>query len=209
MGSLPAPWPVAEPRAPDAGGAGKAAGEFTIVPVTADRWPELKKLFGACGGCWCLYWRLAPKDWQAGKSGGNRAALRRLVGRPVASGLLACAGDEPAGWIALAPRSEYPRLARSRFLAPVDDASVWSVTCFFIARAYRGRGLMRTLLEAGADPARRHGARWLEGYPVETGGMRTAGVFLYTGVAGAFRAAGFTEVARRPPMRPIFRRPLR
>ncbi|MFN0069247.1 MAG: N-acetyltransferase family protein, partial [Limisphaerales bacterium] len=203
------------PSSPEADGgpAGRRshAGAFAIFPATAARWTDVEKLFGprgACGGCWCLFWRLAPRDWQAGKSGGNRAALRRLVGRPVAPGLLAYAAGEPAGWIALAPRSEYPRLDRSRVLAPVDDAPVWSVTCFFVARAHRGCGLMRTLLEAAADYARRYGARWLEGYPVEARGGKTAAVFLYTGTAAAFRAAGFTVVARRSPTRPVFRRAL-
>lgn len=207
-GLLPANRPGKRPRRQDAGGAFTPPGEINIVPAIAERWADLGKLFGprgACGGCWCLYWQLAPKDWQAGKSGGNRAVLRRLVGRPVAPGLLAYTGGEPAGWVALAPRSEYPRLDRSRVLAPVDDAPVWSVTCFFVAPTHRGRGLMRALLGAAADYARRHGARWLEGYPVEVRGGKTAAVFLYTGTAGAFRAAGFTEVARRSPTRPVFR----
>ncbi|HAV61328.1 MAG TPA: GNAT family N-acetyltransferase [Verrucomicrobiales bacterium] len=155
-----------------------------------------------------MWWRLPLKEWKAGKGQGNLKAVRRLVkAADLPPGLLAYVEDEPAGWIALAPRAEYPRLAGSRVLKPVDDQPVWSVTCFFIARAHRGRGLGLALLEAAVEFARDQRAEWLEGYPVEPR-SRQADAFVYTGLRSTFAKAGFEEVARRSPTRPIMRRKL-
>ena len=68
---------------------------------------------------------------------GNKAAFRRIVKRGAEPGLLAYDGDTPVGWCAISPREEYGGLARSRILKPVDDQPVWSITCFYVARAYR------------------------------------------------------------------------
>lgn len=183
-----------------------------VVPATPEHWSLLENLFGprgACGGCWCLWWRLPPKTWQAGKAGTNRTTFEALVCQsPIPPGVLAIHAEEAVGWCAVAPRGDYPRLARSRILAPVDDTPVWSVTCFFVAPRWRRRGLMVHLLEGAADLALRHGARFLEGYPVDLGNRTTAGTFLFTGAASAFRSAGFREIERRSPTRPIMRRDL-
>jgi len=48
------------------------------------------------------------------------------------------------------------------------------------------------------------GGRIVEGYPVETEESMPA-PFVYTGIASAFLQAGFQEVARRSPTRPIYR----
>lgn len=114
-------------------------------------------------------------------------------------------GERAVGWCALAPREEYPRLDRSRILAPVDATPVWAITCFFVASDWRRRGLTVRLLRAAADFARSHGARHLEGYPVDTRGRATASAFIFPGTASAFQAAGFREVARRSATRPIVR----
>ena len=183
-----------------------------IHPATSDRWKDLEALFGergACAGCWCMWWRLPRSQWTAGRGAGNRKALRRLVQRDPAPGLIAYAGAEPVGWCALAPRADYTALQRSRVLKPVDDAPVWSVTCFFVRKDWRRRGLTRRLLAAAARFAREHGGRILEGYPTEPSQDAVADVFVFTGLASAFRAAGFEEVARRSAARPIMRRTLR
>ena len=183
----------------------------TFAPLTLDRWPDLEKLFGprgACGGCWCMYWRLTRPEFAAGQGAGNRRAFRRLVGSGVVPGILAYMGGEPAGWCAIEPRAAYPRLARSRILAPVDDAPVWSIACFFIARQYRKQGLSVELLEAAARHARAAGARIIEGYPIESGQGSVPAAFAWTGLTGAFRAAGFVEVARRSARQPVMRREL-
>lgn len=183
-----------------------------VRPATPARWDDLARLFGArgaCAGCWCMWWRRAPAEWRRGRGAGNRAALRRLVASGDPPGLLAYEAGEPVGWIALAPREAYPRLARSRTLRPIDAMPVWSVTCFFVGREHRRRGVTVALLEAAAAYAERRGARMLEGYPVEPRAGSWPDAFAWTGIAAAFRKAGFREVARPSATRPIMRRALR
>jgi len=180
-------------------------------PLTPGRLPDLETLFGprgACGGCWCMFWKQTPAQYQAGKGEPNRRAMRRQVEGGVVPGILAYDAEGPVGWCAVEPRAAYPRLARSRTLAPVDDAPAWSVPCFFVARRARGTGLTARLLEAAAAHARRGGAPVLEGYPVDPR-ARTADAFVYTGIASTFRRAGFEEVARRSATRPLMRLALR
>ncbi|HEX7077844.1 MAG TPA: GNAT family N-acetyltransferase [Candidatus Eisenbacteria bacterium] len=182
-----------------------------VLPATPERWDDLARLFGArgaCAGCWCMWWRRAPAEWSRGKGAGNRRALRRLVASGDPPGLLAYDGDEPVGWVALAPRQAYPRLGRSRTLRPLDDLPVWSISCFFVAREHRRKGVTVALLEAAARYAARRGARMLEGYPVEARKGAMPDAFAWTGIASAFRRAGFREAARRSKTRPIMRRAL-
>jgi len=181
--------------------------KFFFRPLTPDRWPDLERLFGprgACAGCWCMWWRLSRPEWNRGKGEGNRKAFRKLVRAGAEPGVLVYADGEPAGWCAIAPREQYPRLDGSRILKPVDDQPVWSVTCFFIARRFRRKGLSAGLLKAAVEFARARGAKIVEGYPHDVK-KPTADVFVYTGLVSAFRKAGFKEVARRSKTRLIVR----
>jgi GNAT superfamily N-acetyltransferase len=177
-------------------------------PVTPRRWDDFAKLFGsrgACGGCWCMWWRLTSAEFEKRKGAGNRRAMRTLVKSGRVPGLLAYRGREPVGWISVAPRDDFPRLATSRILKPVDDEPVWSVVCFFVAKEHRGQGVSVELLRAAIDFVRRKGGRMVEGYPVEPRKKRAPAVFVYTGLAAAYRQAGFRECARRSATRPIMR----
>jgi len=185
-----------------------ATPRLTFAPLTPERWPDLERLFGprgACGGCWCMTWRLRRAEFNRGKGDGNRAAFRAVVNGPTPPGVLAFAGDEPVGWCAVAPRAAYPSLTRSRVLAPVDDEAVWSITCLFVARPYRKMGVSVRLLRAAVQFARAQGARVVEGYPVEPYSASMPAVFAWTGLLSAFEKAGFTEVLRRSKTRPIMR----
>jgi len=135
--------------------------------------------------------------------------MKKLVSSGVVPGILAYAGGEPVGWCAIQPRPSYPALERSRVLSPVDDEPVWSITCFFIARPHRARGVSVELIKAAVAHARRSGVRIVEGYPVEPRKGRMPDAFAWTGLPTAFRKAGFAEVARRSPTRPIMRCALR
>jgi GNAT superfamily N-acetyltransferase len=182
--------------------------QFTIHPLTPSRWPDLETLFGqrgACGGCWCMWWRLTRSEFNHSKGAGNRQAFKEIVDAGEIPGLLAYAGEHPVGWCALAPRGAYPALERSRILKQVDDQPVWSVTCFFIAKPFRRRGLTVQLLQAAVEYARTKGAAILEGYPEDPGDGNQPAPFVFTGLASAFRKVGFAEVARRSAKRPIMR----
>ena len=192
------------PKAEDASPPG-----ILFRPLIPELWGDLEALFGsrgACGGCWCMAWRLKPKEFHAGKGEGNRRAFKALVKKGPPPGVLAYQGGTPVGWCAVAPRTSYPRLANSRVLAPVDGQEVWSVTCLFIRKEQRRRGLSPLLLYAAADLARSLGARIVEGYPADTRGEIQPAPFVWTGLPSAFSKAGFEEVMRRSATRPIMRK---
>jgi GNAT superfamily N-acetyltransferase len=183
-----------------------------IEPATADRWPDVVALFGprgACGGCWCMYWRTTRSEFETLKGDGNRRRLKKLVAADPPPGVLAYLDDEPVGWCAIAPREAYESLARSRILKPVDDKPVWSITCLFVDKRHRRRGLSVRLIRGAVDLARDHGARLVEAYPIEPKKNEMPDVFAFVGLASAFTRAGFKEITRRSPTRPIMRRALR
>ncbi|HEV3361676.1 MAG TPA: GNAT family N-acetyltransferase [Pseudonocardiaceae bacterium] len=170
-----------------------------------DTWPALERLFGpngAVAGCWCTWFFQGNKELAANGSDGNREILRARLNSGTSVGLLAMDGDDARGWVAVAPRTGYPRLARSPVAKPLDPAEditgIWSVTCFFVHRTARRAGLARLLLDGAVDHARRHGAEAIEGYPVDTELSRSAPIGsgeLYHGTVRLFTAAGF-EIVR-------------
>ncbi len=155
-----------------------------------------------------MWWRETRSEFRARQGERNRRAFRRIVAAGGVPGILAYSGREPVGWCAVEPRSSYPVLARSRILGPLDDRPAWAITCFFVARGWRDRGVTAALIEAAAAHARRRGARLLEAYPREARGP-TADAWMSTGAASTFRRAGFAEATRRSPTRPVMRRVLR
>lgn len=184
------------------------ARDVTYRPLTRRNWSDLEELFGprgASAGCWCMWWRLKRSEWEKQKGDGNRRSFEKLVASGTPTGVLAYSERKPVGWCAVAPRSDYSGLERSRVLSPVDDQTVWSVTCFFIARPYRKSGLTVNLLRAAVEYAAKKGAKIVEGYPIDPRGSSMPEAFAWTGLVSAFRKAGFQEVARRSPGRPIMR----
>lgn len=187
----------------------KGSAKLRIVAVDESRWHDLEQLFGrrgACGGCWCMWWRLTKREFERNRGDANRASLHALVSRGPAPGLLAFVGGTAVGWCAVAPRSDLPRLDASRALARIDDSPVWSIGCLFVAREHRRAGISGRLVQEATRYAAQMGAMAVEAYPIDTEHRDYPAAFAWTGFAPTFRAAGFTEVARRTPRRPIMRR---
>jgi GNAT superfamily N-acetyltransferase len=187
------------------------AAELEIRPVIRGRWDDLERLFGergATSGCWCMFFRLSGGEFGRMAGPSTRAAMKDLVDRGAVPGLLAFSRGRPVGWCSVAPREQFPRVLRSPVLRPVDERPAWSVVCFYIDRSARGQGVASALLDGAVDHAAAAGAELLEGYPKDTGGERRAAAELFYGTVSMFEAAGFEEVARRSPTRPIMRREL-
>jgi len=177
-------------------------------PVTKKRWSDFEALFGekgACGGCWCMLWRLTRKEFEQQKGEANRQAMKAIMESGDIPGLLAYSGKQPIAWCSVAPREKFPALDRSRVLKKIDDKPVWSISCFFIHKDFRKQGLSVNILEAVITYVKEQGGKIVEGYPVEPKKGKTADVFAWTGLASFFKKAGFVECARRSETRPIMR----
>jgi GNAT superfamily N-acetyltransferase len=194
----------------------KMATELTIRPLTTDRWHDLEALFAAKGcaqarQCWCMYYRDsgpgAPVPTGSSRGQMRRQALKDLVDGGRIPGLLGYRDALPVGWVSFGPRADFARLRRSPVMKPVDDVPVWSIICFTVPPAFRGQGVARTLLGGAVEFAATHGAQVMEGYPVDRHG-RSSDDSMWFGPKSMFDAAGFVEIARRRPDRPIVRKVL-
>lgn len=184
----------------------RPATEFKPVfqPLTPERMDDLGTVlrgnFGA--GCWCMFPRLPDAQTRQLPGEGTlsprkREAMTRLAARDRAPGLLAYAGNEPAGWIAVAPRDELTRLTRSRATPPTDDTPVWVIPCITVRKGYRGQGIAVALIQAAVSYAGTQVAPAVEAYP-RAGGERTGDDNAYFGTEPLFRRAGFQVI--RPPL---------
>ncbi len=174
---------------------------------------DLEALFSQKGcsfarGCWCMEYR---ESGRAVPPGGVRLAdvrrqrMRELAAASPAPGLIGYGAEgEPVGWVSLGPRAGFAKLKRSPVMKPVDDRPVWSIICFVVPAPYRVAGVAVALLGHAIGHARACGALTLEAYPIDKPG-RSPGQWLWHGTMSMFERAGFSEVARRKPHRPIMR----
>ena len=175
-----------------------------IRPLTPDLWPALEDLFGengACNGCWCMYGRIGSAYRKRPRED-NKAAFREVVERGPPPGLLALDGDMAVGWCQLTPRDAVPWLDRTWRLKRVDDLPVWSLSCFYVRKGYRRKGVTSALIAAALKAAKRAKAPALEAYPLDADLSPSASG---TGFVSTFERAGFETVARRVAPRPIMR----
>lgn len=179
---------------------------LTTKPLSPELWPAFEALFGgkgACGGCWCMSWRVEKGErWEALKGEKAKARMRALVRDGKAEGLLAFVGEEPVGWCAIGPRTSYAKLDRAPSLACDDAADVWSLPCFFIRRDHRGEGVATRLLKDALVYVRKRGGRIVEGYPARPyGDGKLPAAFAWTGVPSLFEKAGFQVLTRGSKLR--------
>jgi GNAT superfamily N-acetyltransferase len=197
------------------------AERLTIIPANEASWEDLAAIFSAREASRCLCQRFKIIEWIWRDSTLEERTDRFLAqtgcddpNAKTTSGLVAYVDDEPAGWVAVEPRTAYPKLRTSRVHfsgrdEDKDDDGIWAVTCFVIRKEFRGRGLTYPLAKATIDFARQRGARALEGYPMITqpGKVITWGE-LHVGARQVFEDAGFVEIthptARRVVMRVDF-----
>jgi ribosomal protein S18 acetylase RimI-like enzyme len=184
--------------------------KITVRPLTAQRWPDVEALFGSRGcsiarACWCMYYR---RSGSLGHAQTNRADFKALVDVGKPPGLIGYQGKTPVGWISLGPREDYDKLRRSPVMKAVDERPVWSIVCFVVPSEHRGKGVARALLDGAIDYAAKRGVRILEAYPMDRPG-RSRDDSMWFGAKSMYDAAGFEEVARRKPDRPIVRKRLR
>lgn len=181
---------------------------LTAYSLDKERWDDFTSLFGgngACGGCWCMSWRLEKAEFEAQKGEGNKAAMKQLVEQNEPLGVLMYLDDQPVGWCAAAPRENYIRLEYSRIFKRIDHQPVWSVSCLYLSKVNRRKGLSTELIKAAVNFCKLNGAERIEAYPAVPYNREVPGAFLWTGVPSAFEKAGFRETVRRSKWKRMMR----
>jgi GNAT superfamily N-acetyltransferase len=194
---------------------GNEAPALEIRPLTPARWRDLEALFGergACGGCWCMFWRFAGArtEWKKELGAGNKRAFKRLVEAGRVRGCLAFSGRQPVGWVSVGPKREFAYFRRSRSIPASDDARDWCVSCFYVPAAWRGKGVASALLAAAVDLASRSGARSIEGYPLipKKPGELAPAAFAWTGVPTLYERCRFDRAPNPIAKKIIYQRRL-
>jgi GNAT superfamily N-acetyltransferase len=212
--------------------------DLSIVPANHASWEDLKAVFGErdySSRCNCQRFKTRGWFWGETTDEQRRAHLRDQANcdDPEATsttGLVAylrapgehAAGisgkgpgrpaETPVGWVAVEPRTEYPRLLglptvwKGRPDENKEDDSVWSVTCFVVRKGYRRRGITYALAAAAVDYAQANGARAVEAYAMLTQpGKEITWGELHVGARQVFADAGFAEVSRPSVRRAVMR----
>jgi GNAT superfamily N-acetyltransferase len=184
-------------------------GALTFEPLTKNNWNEFVRLFGekgACGNCWCMYYRLKKQDFEEGKpSGGNKQAMKEIVWTNQPTGLLGFYESMPIAWCAFAPREDFAKLSKSRVHKRIDDKMVWSIPCTFIRKEFRRMGISVELLKAAVNYAKVNGIKILEAYPTIPTQEKLPDSFAWIGLYKSFERAGFRIVDRSSRNRPMVR----
>ena len=198
--------------------------DLKFYPLTPSRWKDFEELFGdrgACGGCWCMWWKLKRSQFEKQKGKKNKLAMKKMVNSGKVPGILAYVENKPIAWCSVGPRESYPALERSRLLKRIvedpvrggvedpirggNSEPVWSVVCFFVKKSEREKGVSTKILQAAVNYAKRKGAKIVEGYPLQPKKTRWADAFIWTGHLSAFLKVGFKQIHRPSPTRAIVR----
>lgn len=176
---------------------------ITTERATIGRWDDVQHSLSGGGdgrSCQCIWPVVSNKEWNSTNVEQRREMLHDEIASGPPPGLVAYVDGEAAGWIRIGPRSDQTRIVRTRAIVsatsePLDDPSVWAVTCFVVRREHRGKGLNAKLLTAAIDYARESGARLIEAYPVDTSEGDHRSNDLYHGTLSTFLAQGFRTTA--------------
>lgn len=178
-------------------------------PLSKNNWKDFVHLFGpkgACGNCWCMYYRLNKSEFEEGKTNDeNKNAMKELVWKNQPVGLLAFYEDLPIAWCAFAPREDFIKLEKSRVHKRIDNQKVWSVPCTFIAREYRRKGVSVALLKGLIQYAKTAGISIIEAYPTIPTQEKLPDAFAWIGLYKSFERAGFEIADRKSKHRPMVR----
>ncbi|HEY8085147.1 MAG TPA: GNAT family N-acetyltransferase [Methylophilaceae bacterium] len=178
--------------------------EIIFREVTRETWVDFANLFESRGGpksCWCMVWRATTAEAKQPDGESRRIAMKSRVDADVPIGILGYCDGAPMAWCSIAPRPTYRPLGGIEL---GTNETVWSLTCFFIKREFRGQGLIDQLLRSAIEHAARNGATVIEAYPVDADSPS----YRFMGFVETFDKAGFEEVGRAGQRRHVMRLPL-
>lgn len=176
---------------------------YTVRELGPRTLSDFERLALKQGSCWCIYYQRArplQRGGTAEKRGDiNRRDKAKLVREGRSHAILVYEGGTPIGWCQYGPREELPRIDAGRnyrkVRAPVEGAKLWRITCFFVDRDHRGRGVAKFALKAALESIKKQGGGIVEAYPVVSKKMAAVPEWRWFGTPGMFQREGFEVVA--------------
>jgi GNAT superfamily N-acetyltransferase len=168
--------------------------DYRTKPLDASTWQDFARLVdennGVWGGCWCMWYHGEGNDRADPAS--KRDAKERLVREGRAHASLVYDSADCVGWCQFGPPAELPRLHNSRaYLATNPNLPDWRVTCFFVGKGHRNRGVAHAALKGALGQIAALGGGHVEGYPEDTVGRKASPAFLFNGALSTFESLGF------------------
>jgi GNAT superfamily N-acetyltransferase len=173
---------------------------FTVRELGADTYTDFEKLAIKQGGCWCMHYQrerpigVRGDEWKRI----NRRDKKALVERGKSHAILVYSDDSPVGWCQYGVREELPRIDAGRGYKkigpPETDRKLWRITCFFVERAFRGRGVSKFALKAVLKSIRKQGGGIVEAYPVVSKKMAAVAEWRWFGTPRMFEREGFRQI---------------
>jgi GNAT superfamily N-acetyltransferase len=136
-----------------------------IKPVDRNNWIDFESLFQSKGGpsyCWCMVWRMTKDELKQNNPACRKEFIKQRVWLNTPIGILGYFKNEAIAWCSIAPKETHQRLGGDENLK-----NIWSITCFYIKKEYRKKGLMKFLIKSAENYAKENGAEYIEAYPVE------------------------------------------
>ncbi len=182
--------------------------DYQVQPLGLATWDAFAAMIerhnGVFGGCWCTWFHTMPEEKERTYDA-NRALKRRLVDEGRAHAALVVDGDEVVAWAQYGSPDELPNIYhRKQYLEELDVLPDYRVTCIFVDKRYRRRGLSAVALQGVLDLVTAAGGGVVEGYPHDTGGQKKS--VLYDGTRTLFERAAFEHVRSKGQGNCVMRR---
>jgi GNAT superfamily N-acetyltransferase len=169
---------------------------FSVRPLDESTWPDFARLVdkhnGVWGGCWCMGFHAEGVGGAKAPGRDNRAEKERRVREGRAHAALVYDGVACVGWCQFGSPDELPRIKHKRvYLEGLTDPPDWRITCFFVDRAYRGKGVASSALGGALEQIGRLGGGTVESYPERVEDRSVSSSFLHNGTVAMFEQHGF------------------
>ncbi|MCB9994535.1 MAG: GNAT family N-acetyltransferase [Hyphomicrobiaceae bacterium] len=170
---------------------------LSVKPLVEESWPAFAALVeannGVWGGCWCLGFHSVQPGWGSNTDVSRQAKLERVQNGSTHSALV-FDGDACVGWCQYGSPTELPRIKNKKaYDADLVSLPDWRITCFFVGKGHRGKGVAAAGLRGALDMIAKAGGGVVEGYPEDTAGRKVSGSFLFNGALSSFEREGFEK----------------
>jgi len=167
-----------------------------VKALDASTWPDFAQLVerhnGVWGGCWCMAFHAEGVGHVTAAQ--NRSNKEQRVREGRAHAALVYDAEACVGWCQFGPPDELPRVknlrAYERELTTLPD---WRITCFFIDRRRRGRGVASAALEGALAQIAQLGGGLVESYPADMPDAKLASGFGFNTNVAMFERHGFAR----------------